>query len=43
MVVVPQGRLDEVIGRLPAIREAEAELDQAVRDGLRVPGFLAKE
>ncbi len=40
VVVVPQGRLDEVIGRLPAIRKAEAELDQAVRDGLRVPGFL---
>ena len=43
VVVVPQGRLEEVIGRLPAIRKAEAELDQAVRGGLRVPGFLAKD
>ena len=42
VVVVPQERLDEVIARLPAIRKAEAELDQAVRDGLRVPAFLAK-
>ena len=42
VVVVPQARLDEVIARLPAIRQAEAELDQAVRDGLRVPAFLAK-
>ncbi len=43
VVVVPLARLDEVIARLPAIRKAEAELDQAVRDGLRVPAFLAKD
>ena len=42
VVVVPQARLDEVIARLPAIRKAEAEMDQAVRDGLRVPAFLVK-
>jgi 4-hydroxy-4-methyl-2-oxoglutarate aldolase len=39
VVVVPQGRLDEIIARLPAIRKAEAEMDQAVRDGLRLPVF----
>ncbi len=43
VVVVPQARLDEVIARLPAIRKIEAEMDQAVRDGLRVPAFLAKD
>ena len=43
VVVIPKARLDEVIARLPAIRKAEAELDQAVRDGLRVPAFLAKD
>jgi 4-hydroxy-4-methyl-2-oxoglutarate aldolase len=43
VVVVPQARLDEVIARLPAIRKAEAALDQAVREGLRVPAFLAKD
>ncbi len=42
VAVVPQARLEEVIARLPAIRKAEAELDQAVRDGLRVPAFLAR-
>lgn len=42
VVVVPQARLDEVIA-LPAIREAEAEMDQAVRDGLRVTASLAKD
>jgi 4-hydroxy-4-methyl-2-oxoglutarate aldolase len=42
VVVVPQARLHEVIARLPAIRKAEAEMDQAVREGLRVPTFLAK-
>lgn len=43
VAVIPRARLDEVIARLPAIRQAEAELDQAVRDGLRVPAFLAKD
>ena len=42
VVVVPQARLDEVIARLPAIRQSEAELDEAVRKGLRVPAFLPK-
>lgn len=39
VVVVPLVRLDEVIARLPAIRDAEAAMDQAVRDGLRLPTF----
>jgi 4-hydroxy-4-methyl-2-oxoglutarate aldolase len=43
VVVVPQARLDEVIARLPAIRQSEAAMDQAVRDGLRVPAFLSKK
>ena len=40
VVVIPQSRLDEVIARLPAIRKAEAEMDQEVRDGMRLPAFL---
>lgn len=39
VVVVPLARLDEVIARLPAIRKSEAAMDQAVRDGLRLPVF----
>jgi len=39
VVVVPRARLDAVIARLPAIRTSEAALDQAVRDGLRLPDF----
>lgn len=39
VVVVPRARLDEVIARLPAIRDAEAAMDQAVREGLRLPKF----
>jgi len=42
VVVIPQTRLDEVIARLPAIRKAEAEMDQAVRAGLRRPVFQSK-
>ena len=42
VVVVPQARLDEVIARLPAIRKAEVDMDQAVRDGLRLPVFQNK-
>lgn len=42
-VVVPQARLAEVIARLAAIRKAEGEMDQAVRDGLRLPAFLRKD
>jgi 4-hydroxy-4-methyl-2-oxoglutarate aldolase len=43
VVVVPQARLAEVIARLPAIRKAEGEMDQAVREGLRLPAFLRKD
>ena len=43
VVVVPQGRLDEVIARLPTIRKSEAAMDQAVRDGLKRPAFQKKE
>ena len=43
VVVVPQGRLDAVIARLPAIRTSEAAMDQAVRDGLRLPVFQKKD
>ncbi len=42
VVIVPRSRLDEVVARLPAIRKAEAEMDQAVRDGLRVPAFVKR-
>jgi 4-hydroxy-4-methyl-2-oxoglutarate aldolase len=40
VVVVPQGRLDEVIARLPAIRAAEADMERRVADGMRTPPFL---
>ena len=43
VVVIPQARLAEVLARLPAIRKAEADMDQAVRDGLRLPAFLRKD
>ena len=43
VVVIPQARLGEVIARLPAIRQAEAEMDQAVREGLRLPVFQKKD
>jgi 4-hydroxy-4-methyl-2-oxoglutarate aldolase len=39
VVVIPKALLGDVIARLPAIRKAEAEMDQAVRDGLRLPKF----
>ena len=42
VVVVPRGRLKEVLAKLPRIREAEAKADQTVRDGARLPGFLKK-
>jgi len=41
VVVIPRARLDEVIGRLPAIRSAETDMDRKVREGLRLPAFLA--
>lgn len=40
VVVVPRARLTQVIARLPAIREAEAKADEAVRQGAVRPGFL---
>ena len=40
VVIVPRDRLDAVLARLPAIREAEAELDAKVKSGLGVPGFV---
>jgi hypothetical protein len=32
--------IGRVIGRLPAIRAAEAELDKKVKAGLEVPSFI---
>jgi 4-hydroxy-4-methyl-2-oxoglutarate aldolase len=43
VVVIPIARLEEVIARLPAIRKAEAEMDEAVRAGLRLPRFLGQD
>ena len=42
VVVIPKARIHEVVARLPAIRRAEADMDQAVRDGLRSPAFHSK-
>jgi regulator of RNase E activity RraA len=41
VVVVPQARIAQVLARLPQIREAEAWADAAVREGARLPSFLA--
>ena len=41
VVVVPQARIAAVLARLPQIRAAEARADAAVRDGARLPSFLA--
>jgi 4-hydroxy-4-methyl-2-oxoglutarate aldolase len=41
VVVVPRERLAEVAARLPGIRAAEADMDRRVREGLRIPPFLA--
>jgi regulator of RNase E activity RraA len=40
VVIIPKATLPWVIDRLPAIRHAEAQADQSVRDGARLPGFL---
>jgi 4-hydroxy-4-methyl-2-oxoglutarate aldolase len=40
VVVVPFERIDEVIGRLDAVRAAESALDAQVKAGLRRPPFL---
>lgn len=43
VVVIPKARLEEVIARLPAIRKAESDMDQAVRDGMRSPVFTGEK
>jgi 4-hydroxy-4-methyl-2-oxoglutarate aldolase len=40
VVIVPRARVPQVLARLPAIREAEAKADEAVRQGAIRPGFL---
>lgn len=40
VVVIAQCRIDEVLEKLDAIREAEARADQSVREGARLPAFL---
>jgi len=40
VVIVPKARLQSVIDRLPAIRQAESRADQSVREGARLPTFL---
>jgi 4-hydroxy-4-methyl-2-oxoglutarate aldolase len=40
VVVVPRARVAAVLERLPAIRQAEAAADAAVRDGQKLPGWL---
>ena len=40
VVVVSRARIPDVLGRLPAIRKAEAEFEAKVRNGLEVPGFF---
>jgi 4-hydroxy-4-methyl-2-oxoglutarate aldolase len=42
VVVVPFPRIDEVIGRLEAVRRAEALLDAKVKEGLGLPDFVAQ-
>ena len=42
VVVVPFDRVDAVIGRLDAVRAAEAALDAKVRAGLRIPPFMQR-
>ncbi len=41
VVVVPRGRIEEVIQALARIREAEAGLEAKVKGGLKVPDFVA--
>ncbi len=40
VVIVPRGRIKEVIGRLPAIRAAELALEAKVKGGLEIPDFI---
>ncbi|MEM7424678.1 MAG: RraA family protein, partial [Pseudomonadota bacterium] len=39
VTVVPQGRLDEVVARLPVVLAAEKDLEAKVKSGLVVPDF----
>lgn len=41
VVVVPRGEIGAVLARLEAVRASEASMLQAVRSGLREPGFIA--
>ena len=41
VVIVPRAALAAVVGRLAAIRKAEAELDARVKGGLTIPEWLA--
>lgn len=40
VVVVPSGRIDEARRELATVRSKEAEMDAAVRGGLKLPGWL---
>ncbi len=40
VVIVPIGRAEAVLARLPAIREAERALEDKVKAGLEVPDFI---
>jgi 4-hydroxy-4-methyl-2-oxoglutarate aldolase len=40
VVVVPQGRIGEVIARLTSVKAAEAALDAKVKAGLQLPDFI---
>ena len=42
IVIVPFGQIDDVIGRLAAIRRLEEELDAKVAAGLAVPDFVSE-
>jgi 4-hydroxy-4-methyl-2-oxoglutarate aldolase len=39
VVVIPSTQLGEVVSQMPEIKEAEAELDAKVKDGLDLPAF----
>jgi len=41
VVIVPQARAEAVLAGLEAIRAKEAQMDSAVRQGARAPGWLA--
>ena len=41
VVIVPLARVDEVLGELIAVRKKEAEMDAAVRGGMKSPPWLS--